>query len=148
MKIINFILCDDIRPEVGNKKSLMGVYTKELSFSVTAEEAGVWPKSLTLGMMLDFSVSAEIKKKAQKFKVSYSINGIEKSLGEGIFTFPSDENDQDADFQMTIFTKSQYHFESCGNLSHCVRIFDASGEEIAMATPMNDLLIKENSIES
>ena len=49
MKINSFIICDDIRSEVGNKKSLMGIYTKELVFSVTAEEAGVWPKDLVLG---------------------------------------------------------------------------------------------------
>ncbi len=63
MKINSFIICDDIRSEVGNKKSLMGLYTKELVFSVTAEEAGVWPKDLVLGMMLDFSISAELKRR-------------------------------------------------------------------------------------
>lgn len=143
MKIINFILCDDIRSEVGNKKSLMGIYTKELSFSVTAEEMGVWPKDLILGMMLDFSISIGIKKKAHKFKVMYSVNGVEKALGEGDFNFPPEGHDQDGDFQMTIFAKSQYRFESCGNLTHCVKIFDASGKEIAQATPMTELLIKE-----
>ncbi len=146
MKINSFIICDDIRSEVGNKKSLMGIYTKELLFSVTTEEAGVWPKDLVLGMMLDFSISTEIKKKAQKFKVMYSVNGVEKSLGEGEFKFPTDVQDQDEDFQMTIFIKSLYRFESCGNLSHCVKIFDASGNEIVQATPTTELLIKENVI--
>ncbi|MDA3835030.1 MAG: hypothetical protein PF495_16715 [Spirochaetales bacterium] len=148
MKIINFILCDDIRSEVGNKKSLMGVYAKELSFSVNADEAGVWPKDFFLGMMLDFSISAVIKKKAQKYKVTYSVNGVDKALGEGVFNFPPDGHDQNADFQMTIFAKSQYRFESCGKLTHCVRIIDASGNEIAQATPMTELLIKENVISS
>lgn len=148
MKINSFIICDDIRSEVGNKKSLMGLYTKELLFSVTAEEEGVWPKDLILGMMLDFSISTEIKKKAHKFKVMYSVNGVETSLGEGAFKFPPDELDQDGDYQMTIFAKSQYHFESCGKLSHCVKIFDASENEIAQASPMTELLIKENIVPS
>ncbi len=148
MKINSFIICDDIRSEVGNKKSLMGIYTKELLFSVTAEEAGVWPKDLVLGMMLDFSISAELKKKAHKFKVMYSINDVENALGEGEFKFPPDERDSEGDFQMTIFAKSQYRFESCGKLSHCVKIFDASGNEIVQATPKTELLIKENVIPS
>ena len=93
MKINSFIICDDIRSEVGNKKSLMGLYTKELVFSVTAKEAGVWPKDIVLGMMLDFSISAELKKKAHKFKVMYSVNGVEKPLGEGEFKFLPDERD-------------------------------------------------------
>ena len=148
MKINSFIICDDIRSEVGNKKSLMGIYTKELLFSVTAEEAGVWPKDLVLGMMLDFSISAELKKKAHKFKVMYSVNDVENALGEGEFKFPPDERDPEGDFQMTIFAKSLYRFESCGKLSHCVKIFDASGNEIVQATPTTELLIKENVIPS
>ena len=148
MKINSFIICDDIRSEVGNKKSLMGIYTKELLFSVTAEEAGVWPKDLVLGMMLDFSISAELKKKAHKFKVMYSINDVENALGEGEFKFPPDERDSEGDFQMTIFAKSQYRFESCGKLSHCVKIFDVSGNEIVQASPTTELLIKEHVITS
>lgn len=148
MKINSFIICDDIRSEVGNKKSLMGIYTKELVFSVTAEEAGVWPKDLVLGMMLDFSISAVLKKKAHKFKVMYSVNDVENALGEGEFKFPPDERDLEGDFQMTIFAKSQYRFESCGKLSHCVKIFDASGNEIVQASPTTELLIKERVITS
>ena len=144
MKINSFIICDDIRSEVGNKKSLMGIYTKELSFSVTAEEVGVWPKDLILGMMLDFSISTEIKKKAHTFKVMYSVNDVEKVLGQGAFDFPPDGREQESDFQMTIFAKSQYSFESCGKLSHCVKIFDVSENEIAQVSPMTELLIKEN----
>lgn len=148
MKINSFIICDDIRSEVGNKKSLMGIYTKELLFSVTAEEAGVWPKDLALGMMLDFSFPTDIRKKARKFEIAYAVNGVEKSLGEGEFEFRSDERDLEDDFQMTIFIKSVYCFESCGKLSHCVKIFDASGIEIVQATPTTELLIKENVIPS
>ena len=148
MKINSFIICDDIRSEVGNKKSLMGIYTKELVFSVTAEEAGVWPKDLVLGMMLDFSISAVLKKKAHKFKVMYSVNDVENALGEGEFKFPPDERDLEGDFQMTIFAKSQCRFESCGKLSHCVKIFDVSGNEIVQASPRTELLIKERVIPS
>jgi len=126
----------------------MGIYTKELLFSVTAEEAGVWPKDLVLGMMLDFSISAELKKKAHKFKVMYSVNDVENALGEGEFKFPPDERDPEGDFQMTIFAKSLYRFESCGKLAHCVKIFDASGNKIVQATPTTELLIKENVIPS
>ena len=148
MKINSLIICDDIRSEVGNKKSLMGVYTKELLFTVTAEEVDIWPRDLILGMMLDFSISAELKKKAHKFKVTCSVNDVENMLGEGEFDFPPDERELEGDFQMTLFAKFHYRFESCGKLSHCVKIFDVSGNEIDQATPATELLIKENIIPS
>lgn len=148
MKINSLIICDDIRSEVGNKKSLMGVYTKELLFTVTAEEMDIWPRDLILGMMLDFSISAELKKKAHTFKVTCSVNDVETMLGEGEFDFPPDERELEGDFQMTLFAKFQYRFESCGKLSHCVKIFDVSGNEIDQATPATELLIKETIIPS
>jgi hypothetical protein len=144
MRINNFILCDDIRTEVGNKKSLMGVYSKELSFAVTTEEKGIWPKELILGIMLDFSISGDIKKRAHKFKVTYSLNGVEKALGEGEFNIPAEEQSRDDDFQMIIYSKAHYQFQACGRLSHCVRISDASGKELARAITMTDIHIKEN----
>jgi len=145
MKIINFILCDDIRTEVGNKKSLMGVYSKEILFTANTEEKETWPKSLILGMMLDFSIPGDVKKRAHKFKITYSLNGIEKALGEGELSIPADELDRVDDFQVTIYSKAQYQFETCGRLSHCVRIYDAMGKEIAHAITMTDILVKENS---
>jgi hypothetical protein len=108
----------------------------------------VWPKDLALGMLLDFSISAEIRKKAHTFKVTYSVNGIEKPLGTGEFKFSENERDQDEDLQTTIFVKSMYRFESCGKLSHCVKIYDASGNEIIQASPPTELLIKEHVIPS
>ncbi|GEM_PF-1022116 len=148
MKIINFIICDDIRSEIGNKKSLMGIYTKTLSFSVNADEKDNWPKELSLGMMLEFSISQKIKRAAHKFKVFYSINSVEKVLGEGEFNFPRDDQEQEDDFKITLFSKSKYHFESCGNLKHCVKIFDISGKVIARAIPDSEFVIRENIIES
>ncbi len=148
MKIINFIICDDIRSEMGNKKSLMGIYTKALSFSVDADEKDIWPKELSLGMMLEFSISQNIKSEAHEFKVFYSINSVEKILGEGEFNFPLDDQEQEDDFQITIFSKSKYHFDSCGKLKHCVKIFNASGEMIASAIPDSEFIIRENLIES
>lgn len=42
----------------------------------------------------------------------YSVNDVENALEEGEFKFPPDELDLEGDFQMTIFAKSQYRFES------------------------------------
>ena len=56
MSINNCILCDDIRSEVGNKKSLMGVYSKEIAFAVADSDKTPWPKEMVFGLMLDFSV--------------------------------------------------------------------------------------------
>lgn len=148
MKINNFILCDDIRTEIGNKKSLMGVYSKEILFSPPREDITSWPKDLILAMMLDFSISGEIKKNAHTFKVTYILNGVEKALGEGKFNIPTKDYTRDDDYQMMIYSKAQYHFEACGELSHCIKIYDSSKKEIAQATPTTNLLLKESVIGS
>ena len=61
MKIIDFIVCDDIRNEVNNKVSLIGIYNDAINFIVPANSS--WPKILQLGLFirLDFENDNEYK---------------------------------------------------------------------------------------
>jgi len=122
----------------------MGVYSKEISFSVKAEEKEVWPKTIFLGVMVDFTVFSEIKKEAVGFEVSYTCNDDEKIIGKGSFTLSQSEYDQEEDLQVILFFKTQYEFKSAGTLFHCVKIFDARNKEIARITAPNKILIKEH----
>ena len=145
MTIINFILCDDIRSEVGNKKSLMGVYTKELLFTTTNKKDSIWPKNLNLAIMVTFSLSSAIKQNAKTFKVTYLLNNIEKELVKGEFILPTKENKAKDSFEITIFANAQYKFEACGKLIHFVKIYDSLGKEIAKAKALNEFVVEERS---
>ncbi|NLV84995.1 MAG: hypothetical protein GXY60_10550, partial [Spirochaetales bacterium] len=111
---------------------------------VKAEEKEVWPKTIFLGVMVDFTVFSEIKKEAVGFEVSYTCNDYEKIIGNGSFTLSQSEYDQQDDLQVILFFKTKYEFKSAGTLFHCVKIFDARNKEIARIIAPNKILIKEH----
>jgi Family of unknown function (DUF6941) len=48
MHLIDFIICDDIRRELGNKVSIMGIYTESINISVPSDTK--WPIAFRLGV--------------------------------------------------------------------------------------------------
>ena len=48
MKLNCFLICDDIRNELGNKQSLTGIYDDVINFSM--KDIGKWPKVVKLGI--------------------------------------------------------------------------------------------------
>jgi hypothetical protein len=55
MKLIDFIVCDDIRHEVGGKQTLVGVYSDRIVFKANTPEAK-WPVSKFLGVVVRFKI--------------------------------------------------------------------------------------------
>lgn len=43
MKVLNFIVCDDIRHEIGNKITLVGIYTDSIKVQLPPEKKKLWP---------------------------------------------------------------------------------------------------------
>ena len=76
MKLIDFIICDDIRTEISNKVSLIGVYNDALNFVVPEKAVNTWPKGLRLGVFvrLDFE-DIEEQNKIGKLVLESSVNG-------------------------------------------------------------------------
>lgn len=54
MKLDCLIVCDDVRAEIGNKFSLMGIYLERVVFQRSKGTQEVWPKQLKLGFYLRF----------------------------------------------------------------------------------------------
>jgi len=52
MKLIDFIVCDDIRQEIGGKVTLVGVYEDRIMINTPSREAIRWPVQLKLGFFL------------------------------------------------------------------------------------------------
>lgn len=54
MKLLDIIVCDDIRREIGNKPSLMGVYAGNLILARSPEGDPKWPVALRMGFFIRF----------------------------------------------------------------------------------------------
>lgn len=52
MKLIDFIVCDDIRQEIGGKVTLVGVYEDRIMINAPSAEAVRWPVRLRLGFFI------------------------------------------------------------------------------------------------
>lgn len=57
MKLIDFIACEDIRHEIGNKMTLVGIYADQLSIMVLPKPAeDKWPKGIKMGIFIRIKV--------------------------------------------------------------------------------------------
>ncbi len=52
MKLIDFIVCDDIRQEIGGKVTLVGVYEDRIMINTPSPDAMRWPVQLKLGFFI------------------------------------------------------------------------------------------------
>jgi hypothetical protein len=58
LKIIDFIVCEDIRNEVGNKVTLIGVYDQQLNMlALPNPSEEKWPKPVRLAFFIRIKVS-------------------------------------------------------------------------------------------
>lgn len=72
MKIIDAIFCEDIRFELNNKLSLMGLYGDQIIFQVSESVATEirWPMATTLALLLRFKMEKK-EKHPDQFKFEY-----------------------------------------------------------------------------
>ena len=76
MKLKDFIICDDIRMEINNKVSLIGVYNDALHFMVPERAISTWPKILRLGFFIRLVMEdPEEQRKIGKLVIESSIDG-------------------------------------------------------------------------
>ncbi|MBU2630016.1 MAG: hypothetical protein KKE61_15470, partial [Proteobacteria bacterium] len=76
MKISNFIICDDIRMELGNKMSLMGIYPDTINFNSTINQQNKWPKSKSLALYAQIKLEGEERlSDISAFKIEIDYDG-------------------------------------------------------------------------
>jgi len=83
MKVSDFIICEDIRLEVGGKSSLMGVLGDNLNFH--GQGINDWPKNITIAIFLRVDVGED---RPSKFKIEAVLNGDQVALIEDDLTIP------------------------------------------------------------
>ncbi len=142
MKLLNFIICDDIRNELGNKHSLMGVYDDSIEFQVTPDNQNTWPKSLKVGIYA--KVKTEDNEEVFKFKIRMKYNEKETVLVNG--ALPQSK--------ITPFNKivislvnGYFKFENPGNITFFLDFYNQKKELIATLSPELVISVKEKLIQ-
>lgn len=73
MKLLDVIFCDDIRQEINNKLSLIGLYNDQIVLNINTENGITWPQPINLSALLRFSLE-EDKVKPSSFEFEYFLN--------------------------------------------------------------------------
>jgi hypothetical protein len=123
MKLIDFIICDDIRNELGNKQSLIGVYGENIIFNVPPPEKGKWPKVLKLAFFIRIKLEQDDDRtKLNKFRLNVIFNEKIKTLAEGIINV-----DLNSKGILLAVVFNQFVFENSGLMSASVELMDNAG---------------------
>jgi hypothetical protein len=129
MKVVDFLICDDIRTEIGNKHSIIGLYDDAITFNVSIAEKGKWPKIIKLGIFIKarFDNNQE-KKQVGKFRLDVMLNETNKTIAEGELNF-SEKKEATGINVAVVF--NQFVFESPGLMTVKMVLLDRKNEEIA-----------------
>ena len=75
MKLSSFLICDDIRQELGNKQSLIGIYDDTLNFDVPLNISNKWPKVIKLGVFIKLMFDDDTEKNNfHRIRLEYTSN--------------------------------------------------------------------------
>lgn len=140
MKIFNFIICDDIRHEIGNKISLMGIYDTSIEFNVPSEH-NIWPKHLKLGFFIKISKDKEEENPAS-FALKMVLKDSEVEVGKGSFLIPQDQSIES--FTLAL-VNNQVMFSDSGKADFIFELYNKKNKLIEKLKPETVLqvIVKE-----
>jgi len=129
MNLINFIVCDDIRLEVGNKHTIVGLYDDSIKFPVQAGESGKWPKRIRLGIFIRARFDSEGEKGQIKgFRLETFLNNKSKIIAKEKLNF---EEQKEAKGVNLAAVFEQFILESAGLLNIKMVLLDEKDEEVS-----------------
>jgi len=135
-----FIICDDIRFEMGNKKSLIGIYDDRIFFNVERATRGIWPKSLKLGIYSRF-IYDDANISPSSFEIIVKQSSSDRSILKGNLKYNEDKKKNRVITIAAIV--NNFIFDSVGQVNFDFLFYDASGELIDTVTITNKLLCDE-----
>jgi hypothetical protein len=138
MKLINFIICDDIRSELGNKNSLMGIYDDTIDFRVTPDKEKNWPKVMRIGIYARILIDED--KNITHFKLKSLFNKKETIIGDGILNLSKLK--QLKKINIAIIHNS-FVFENTGNIKFIFDFYNDKDEIVETLQPDFSLEVKE-----
>ncbi len=141
MKLINFIICDDIRSEIGNKLSLMGVYSESINFHSKANDENQWPKTKRIALYIQMDVEEdEDLNDIQSFELQIDYNGEVKNIGGSDSPPPKSEAEKGLLLQ-AIFDK--FKFKETGKIIFIIKFFDKNGNKLSEVSSPVPLKVEE-----
>ncbi|MCK4796008.1 MAG: hypothetical protein KAT05_01435 [Spirochaetes bacterium] len=144
MKINSFIVCDDIRTEIGNKHSLIGVYDEVINFFVTPDKKNTWPKAMKLGFFIKISFDKDEKGKISSFKFISDYNGSKKELGEGSI---DSEKLIDLKKLKLAIVFNNFEFKEAGNIKFSFEFYKSNNDLYESITIDESIVIQETVVE-
>ena len=107
MNVVTFLLCEDIRQEVGNKLSLMGVYRDH----VTLQNAR-WPVAIRLGIFTRINLEAN-EPTPDGFRVTLDLEGEKVAQLAGTFVVKDREKPIELALVAGVVRLTQFGTLSC-----------------------------------
>lgn len=141
MKLVNFIVCDDIRNEVGNKVSLMGIYDNAITFHVPKEKADKWPKRIRLAFYTKIKFTdPHTKENVNSFTLRMVTTNNEEQLLSGILT------QKKSDILSIALVKEGLTFKFPGTYEFYIDFFDQVKQKIETLKPDYTIDVNESLI--
>lgn len=143
MKLIDFVLCDDIRYEMGNKVSLIGVYNDTIIFGEKTVADIKWPKAMKLGLYIR-SLFTENETFPNKFTVDISYNGKASLSVSGAIAKQS--VDEKGVLITVAVVADSFPFHGVGTVNFSIKYFE-NDKLIVEASPAYNLKVNVASLD-
>jgi hypothetical protein len=139
MKLRTFIICDDIRNELGGKHSLIGTYRDRIIFSMNKEQVNSWPKSIRLAFFIEVDFDKKI------CPHSFVFNMIEDGVTQELFRGGFSVNKDSKTIILSLLHPS-LKFKQAGTVNFEIVFFDDKHKPLATLRPDVDFSIEERLI--
>ncbi|GEM_PF-816126 len=142
MKLLTFLVCDDIRMELGEKHSVIGAYDDKITFRVTQDRQNTWPKLMKIGFFMKFILEGEMPS-SMVFKIILNDT-------QSLF-FPERPVRMNRDNPKKLLTAAIVHnhfkFTEPGTLKFRVEFFDENKRLISVLHPELTMQISEETVQ-
>lgn len=141
-----FIVCDDIRSELGNKYSLMGIYLDSVVFQRLKGSTEVWPKALKLGFYIRLVKEQEDMEVCpdSTFNFYSERDGKTELLGNGIINDRKAIN-QNGKFVITII-HNPFIFTKPDNIKFFIEFFNNDKKKINKKILLGELSVIDREV--
>lgn len=144
MRVDTFLICDDIRNEIGGKQSLMGIYGDTLQFEVPPVAIEQWPKALKIGIFIRLGLDSDDRKHTNiSFRLDSVRNDITTKIGEG--TIPLWQNAK-ADKLNITFIQNPFLVPGIGAITFKISCFSDSKKEIPLSNASTTIRVEQKVI--
>ena len=141
MKFETFLICDDIRTEVNNKVSLIGVYDDQILFLPQNGNKIIWPRQIQIGAYGKIKIeTSDDLERISNVRISLFFNQSETEVLTAPFPVEIKISRNSIKFN---FVVPNFIFSEPGQLKLSIAFLDREGNLISKLSPENTILVRE-----